>query len=151
VKDKILSIVNGKPRDDSFYEAALSTWPDRLTKAEVYLAQAPKDSPMELVSMLSIARGRSFQALKMAENEKVRQMKLRGEYVEEAEAEAQRSEDEDATLDAQQAARDSTGSDEENEMRSDEDNEDDDIDDEQSDDEEENSEEETSEVGDDDI
>jgi hypothetical protein len=149
VKDKILGIVNGKPRDDSFYEAALSTWPDRLTKAEVYLAQAPKDSPMELVSMLSIARGRSFQALKMAENEKVRQMKLRGEYVDEAEAEVQHPEDEDATLDTQVAARDSTGSDEENEMRSDEDDEDD-MDDEQSNDEEENNEEEMSEDDDDD-
>ena len=77
--------MNGKPRDDALYEPALVNWPDQLDKSTAKGAMPLNDTPLELTRIMSTARSRAFQALKLEQDEKVRQKSLRGEAMTTAE------------------------------------------------------------------
>jgi hypothetical protein len=91
----------------------------------------PNNVPLELTRVMAIARSRAFQALKMEQDEKDRQKKLRGEHIE------QDMEEGPDTIDLAEAAQYSSEWEDEAEMDS---MNDEDVESDQQDDEEQNSE-----------
>ena len=87
-----MTIVQGKPRGDGFYASMLLNWPDLLDKAAHQAALPPKDASTATQHIMAIARSRGFQAAKLKEDERIRQLKLKGLYQEDAEPEAENAE-----------------------------------------------------------
>jgi hypothetical protein len=103
----------------------LGRWPDHLDKSTHQIALPPKDASAATQHIMAIARSRAFQATKLKEDEKIRQLKLKGLYREETEADA---EDAEAGAENTNLGEGSDYSDEEAEMSSGEDEEQNDID-----------------------
>jgi general transcription factor 3C polypeptide 5 (transcription factor C subunit 1) len=129
LKDKVLNLVNGKPKSDGFYDPAFLTWPEHLDKETASLAKGNRRVSQDLAKIMTTARSRALQALKLEQDEIARQKRLRGEDVTVEEHDVIMGDGDEDVDDAELGVQLSTDSDEEAEMRSsDEENNDDDND-----------------------
>ena len=101
------------------YGPALAGWPDHLDKSTVKQAMPSSDAPLELTRIMAVARSRAFQALKLEQDEKLRQKKLRGENIDITEENTDQYREEAAdSVDPDEAAQYSSGSEDDAEMDS---------------------------------